>query len=905
MRQNSHSGTSTAGDMQRKASTELPPSGAGDAAAAGAATEALTSSPKAAVGAETETELGAGDELGAWRLLDRLGQGGMGAVYLAERADGHFEQRAAIKLIRGTPGAQTLAQFARERQILATLQHPHIARLLDGGATPGGQPYLVMECVEGVPIDAYCEQHALGLGARLHLFQEVCGAVRFAHQRLIVHCDLKPSNVLVRADGTPVLLDFGIARALDRQLQDIGTSYFTPGYASPEQLRGDAVTTASDVYALGLILFELVSGRRARLDDADRTVALLGTAAIRPSELADAVPWRGRVKGDLDAIVLRATATDPQRRYASAEELALDVQRFVEYRPVHARALTSSYVFAKLLRRRWPTFAVGALIALLIAGFTWRLVVERDAARAAEHDARVQATAAERVSQFLVSVFNVANPKFNHKRDLSARDVLDQGAERIGKELADQPAVKAQLLETLGSAYRNIGAPSRAAELFRQAVDLYLDPRVDKPLAAGAVSSQLAVVYSNDIPSADAVGEARRSLALRERHAADKPLDLADAYNTLGVTFEAIDQFDQARAALQKGLDLRRAAHADGGAIASSLHNLALVAGNTSDHKAALAYLDEAMKLRREAGGEKSPGYQNDLRDQGVELIRGREYEAGVTLLERNLALCQELYGADSTHTADAHNELGSAVHDLGRFREAAAHYREAMRIASAESDSKEYLFPLNNLANAAADMGDYANAVTLFEQSLAQRRRTLAEDNVRVLRAKQNLGRALLEAGQLDRAKPLLDEALAGFLKRGGEDGASTAEVRLVLARWMRIAGRSADVAALVEALQHSKAKFTPLMNARLHALEADLAAGGHDVGAVVAARKAAWDVLRTALGEQHPQAAEYAIAYANALADAGRKQEATAIALPMLPLIDAAFVVDAPQRRACTRWR
>jgi len=245
-----------------------------------------------ALGAMPETELAEGDRLGAWRLLRRLGSGGMGAVHLAERADGHFEQQAAIKLIRGLPGSDTLVHFARERQILATLQHPRIARLLDGGATPGGQPYLVMEYVEGEPIDAYCRDHRLDLRARLALFRSVCDAVQFAHQRLIVHCDLKPSNVLVRTDGTPVLLDFGIARALDRPRAAEADGYFTPGYASPEQLAGETLTTASDVYALGLVLFELVTGRKPRVDAADRTVARLAEAQVRPSELAGDMPWR-------------------------------------------------------------------------------------------------------------------------------------------------------------------------------------------------------------------------------------------------------------------------------------------------------------------------------------------------------------------------------------------------------------------------------------------------------------------------------------------------------------------------------------------------------------------------------------------------------------------------------------
>src|ERR1700752_980640 len=283
---------------------------------------------RAALAGGHETELDEGDRLGAWRLVRRLAQGGMGAVYLAERADGHFEQRGAIKLIRGAPNAEMLAHFTRERQILATLQHPNIARLLDGGATPGGQPYLVMEDVEGEPIDADCNARALALDARLRLFEEVCGAVQFAHQRLIVHCDLKPSNVLVRNDGTPVLLDFGIARAIESQ-RGPGTfesGYFTPGYASPEQLRGEAVTTAGDVYSLGLILFEIIAGRKARVDTVDRTIALLGDAAVQPSEIAENVPWRKRIAGDIDAIVLRATATEPTARYAAAEALAGDIR---------------------------------------------------------------------------------------------------------------------------------------------------------------------------------------------------------------------------------------------------------------------------------------------------------------------------------------------------------------------------------------------------------------------------------------------------------------------------------------------------------------------------------------------------------------------------------------------------
>ena len=365
------------------------------------ATEASTpGAPRPTAADGPETELGEGERLGAWRLLRRLGSGGMGAVYLAERADGHFEQRAAIKLIRGVPNADMLVHFTRERQILATLQHPNIARLLDGGATPAGQPYLVMEYVEGEPIDAYCAAHALPLDARLRLFEEVCAAVQFAHQRLIVHCDLKPSNVLVRADGTPVLLDFGIAQALDRRRGPSSSEagYFTPGYASPEQLRGDAVATATDVYSLGLILFELIAGRKARKDSTDHTVTLLGDAAVRPSELATDVPWRERLAGDLDAIVLRATASEPSSRYASAEALADDLRRHLAWKPVAARAPTLMYLAGRLLRRRWPAFAAGLVGAVMIAAFTWPSVIARSRPSARHAYSRPRPSASARFS---------------------------------------------------------------------------------------------------------------------------------------------------------------------------------------------------------------------------------------------------------------------------------------------------------------------------------------------------------------------------------------------------------------------------------------------------------------------------------------------------------------------------
>lgn len=852
----------------------------------------------------SETELGEGDRLGAWRLVRRLASGGMGTVYLAERIEGGFEQRAAVKLIRGLAQDETLAHFARERQILATLEHPCIARLLDGGATPGGQPYLVMEYIEGVPIDAFCRDRALALDARLDLFRAVCDAVRFAHQRLIVHCDLKPSNVLVRSDGTPVLLDFGIARAVDRPLAESSADasrYFTPGYASPEQARGEALTTASDIYALGLILFELVSSRKARVDSADRTVELLGRAEARPSQLAADVAWRGRLVGDLDAIVLRATTEEPAQRYASVEALADDVRRFLEHRPVLARAQTLGYRAGRALRRHWLAALAAGLALVVLAGFTWRLVEQRDRARLAEHNA-------EQVSDFLVSVFNVSNPSVNPDRSVSARDVLDQGAARIDKELAGSPVVRARLLDVLATAYRYLGEPPRSAELFRQAIDGYLDPRVDQPLEAAAALAQLAVVYANNsFPEADAERAARRSLALRREYAPGDVLAAANSWNNLGVVLDKQGKYEDAAAALTKSLDLRlSSADVDPGELSSTYHNLGMVARHRRDYDKALDLYAKALEIKREHSGEHSEEFQTSLLGYAQSLASSGARERAIPLMEQNIRLCRELYGEKSANYGLGHNELGSTLHDLGRFREAAVHYKEAMRVYAEVSGetSAQYAVPLNNLASAYEDMGDYAAAIPLFERSLALRRESLADTEPAVLRAQGNLGRALTRAGRLEAARPYLDAAIAGWRARVGEGDTRLAQMRLLYVEWLLGSNRDQEATAELAGVDQAGAKLGQRLGAYRDALAARLDLARGDLADALEKRRAAWQALTDLFGARHPVVVKYALDYAQSLSAAGRDAEARAIVEPLRDVIRTTFVTDAPVHRELARW-
>jgi serine/threonine-protein kinase len=857
-----------------------------------------------------ETELGVGERIGAWRLVERLASGGMGAVYLAERADGHFTQQAAIKLLRGFPTADALARLAAERQMLAGLQHPHIARLIDGGATPGGQPYLVMEYVDGVQIDRSCRERGLDLPARLRLFRNVCRAVAFAHQRLIVHCDLKPSNVLVRADGAPVLLDFGIARALDLSREGApGDAFFTPGYASPEQIDGAAVTVASDVYSLGLILFELVTGRKARLDAEDLTVTQLGRAERRPSELVAAgIPWRRALAGDLDAIVLRATAERPALRYASADALAEDVERFLDRKTVSARPQTFLYRYGRLVRRRWPLFAAGFAICTILALSSWRIVNERDRALAAEREAKVQAATAEQVSEFLSSVFEFANPEKNpQRRDVSAREMLDEGTRRIDATLADQPAVRARLYEVLGRAWEMLGQPERSIALYRQAADLWGSSGLARPDARADALSRAAVVLTNNDRDDEALVLAREALAIREAQVPPVEAELADSWNTLALVEVGLSQFDAAERDFERALDVRRRLGNEG-SIAATLHNLGILYRERGEVDRAVEAFDRALAIKRRLhGSDKHPNVLITLENAAKNLSRnGRPTEA-IPVLEHILAARREQDGFESRNVSLGHNELGSVLHDAGRFRDAAAHYREAMRIDLALGGPEDAAAarPLNNLASAFEDMGDYAAAEPLFRRSLAMRAASKTPNAVIIARAQANLARALLARGELAESKTLLDAALATRREKLGDGNIETVKSMLQLADWLRRSERYDEARRQIDATTETGAPLTPLFKAQRLQLLARIKRHGGDAAGGLADTVAAQEFMVTGWGERHPLTAAFMLDRAEAEFGAGNVPEASHWLDLAAPVLKEALAPVAPDLKRVAQLR
>lgn len=534
--------------------------------------------------------LEAGDRVGQYRLRRRLGRGGMGDVFLAERADDEFRRQVAIKVVhREANLSGVLRRFKSERQILASLDHPNIARLLDGGSTDDGRPYLVMELVEGVPIDLYCDQHCLSVDERLRLFQKVCSALQYAHQNLVVHRDIKPSNILVTPDGVPKLLDFGIAKLLNPELFPYTVELtrtelrpMTPQYASPEQLRGQAITTASDVYSLGVLLYKLLTGRLphfasgfapgemqrmlsseepSRPSLAVTEVAVEGDAAPHktPEDVARvrntlSQQLRRQLQGDLDNIVLMALRKEPHRRYGSVEQLADDLKRHLDGLPVRARPDTVGYRVRKFVGRNRVGASVGVVATLLLVGFAVAVSFQaREIGR--ERDlVALERDKAQRVADFMVELFEVADPSESRGNTITVREVLDRGADKILNELSDQPEIQSTLLMTIGRVYGSLGLFRRAGPLLHEALalrrDLYGERSLEVAECLVLVATQQGGLGSFD----DAVELLQQSLEIRQSILGEMHPGIIESLLAIGETYRLQGDLEGGDAYVQRAI---------------------------------------------------------------------------------------------------------------------------------------------------------------------------------------------------------------------------------------------------------------------------------------------------------------------------------------------------------------
>ncbi len=703
-----------------------------------------------------------GSKIGPYQLLRVLGEGGMGTVYLAVRADDEYKREVAIKLVKhGAASEELLRRFRSERQILARLDHPNIARLYDGGTTEDGFPYFVMEHVEGTAIDEHCERLQLSIGERLELFDRVADAVHYAHQSLVVHRDLKPKNILVTAGGVPKLLDFGIAKLLDpeegAELTRTGLRPLTPNYASPEQVQGRAVTTATDLYSLGVLLYKLLTGRLPfRLEGLEAREAeriLLEQEPLRPS-LAASRRVR-QLRGDLDDIVLKALRKEPERRYGSVEQLRDDLRRHARGLPVTARRGTSSYRAAKFARRHWAGLAVAAGVFCLVSGAA--VTTSRQASRIADERDK-----AEQVADFLVDLLQDFDPSQTRGETVTVREVLDAGTAAIPERLA--PEVRARLLDTLGSIYRNLGLFGESRPLLEQALELRRQALgADHPdLAATLTNLGLYHYETGEYEAAQALH--LEALEIRRRvYGEEHPL-VADSLSYLGEAMTMADDLENAEQRHRQALAMRRRLLGDHDpATARSLNSLGMALVELGDLEEPEGLYQEALAIQEKLRPEDHPEVAVTLNNLGSLLRRKNELERSEASFRQALAIRRQVYGGEHPLVAEAINDIAVVLYYKGDYDGAEKLYREALGIVRRSLGEKHRFVAtyLGNLGGALQKKGDLEEAESHFRQSLELVREVLPPGHSGAAHPLSHIAEVLLEQRRPAEAEPLLQEAL------------------------------------------------------------------------------------------------------------------------------------------------
>ncbi|HPF70000.1 MAG TPA: serine/threonine-protein kinase [Candidatus Krumholzibacteria bacterium] len=757
-----------------------------------------------AAGAEGPSLVGA--DIGPYRVTGEVGRGGMARVYRAERADGQFQQQVAVKVLRRDHG-ELVRRFVHERRVLARLEHPHIARLIDGGALPDGSPYLVMEYVDGQTIDAWVDARRPDVRATVALVLQVCEAVQFAHRSLVVHRDLKPGNILVTAEGRVRLLDFGIAKLLEDDAPQLTRPFaqvLTPEYASPEQMRGEDITTSTDVYALGLVLYRLLTGVAAQpaagLSDAEIRRRIVEVEPPLPSRaVADAERARA-LRGDLDTIVMRALAKDAQRRYGSALELADDLRRWQQGRPVKARPDGRRYRLGKFIGRHRVGVAAGAIAVLsLVAGLAGTLWQASEAAR--ERDAAESAALrATQVSRFMVELFEAADPLVAGGDTLTARQLLDRGSERLAASLDDQPAVRAALLRTMGESYLNLGLLDRADSLLHAAYDLGQAGAFGDSLDVAAARDGLARLDEARGRPAEAAAGYGEVLAVRRRQAPGEAELLASSWNNLGSALMGLARPDSAIACFSEAVRLRDAAGSDPLDRAVTMANLAAALGRTGAVERADSLFAAADSLMRRAGAAQHPQRANLLSNWGVMTMRRGDLPAAGERMAEALMVWRHVLGDSHPQVAIAENNLASLLERQGELDDAEAHYREALRIKrlALGGEHLSTARTLNNLALLLQRRGDLAAAEALLRESAGIRERTLPADHPEAARGWYNLARLLHDTGRDAEAEGLYRKALEARAQVLGDDHAETRATAESLAALLAGLGRLDEARAL-----------------------------------------------------------------------------------------------------------
>ena len=735
------------------------------------------------------------DRIGPYEVLREVGRGGSSSVYLAERADGVFRKQVALKLVRrGVDTQDLLRRLHQERAILARLDHPNIARLLDGGSLPDGRPYLVMEYAEGQAIDEHCRRQSLDVGRRLELFIEVCRAVHVAHQNLTIHRDIKASNILVTEAGEPKLLDFGIAKVLEEaegltNWQITGTRagvrYMTPAYASPEQIRGEALSTATDIYSLGVLLHRLLTGLPPYELDGFHFGQLepAVTAPPKPSQHVSAESMeamglapshlrrhRAALAGDLDTIVAMTLRAEPERRYGSAEQLADDIQRHLDGLPVRAQPDRWGYRTKKFARRHAKTLIaagiVAGLLATVVTFFSLRLIEERNRAFQASTRAELESSKSAQVTDFLQKIFEVSNPSRSLGESVTAVQLLDRGADQIEAELAAEPEIQASLMAAIAQSYAGLGLYDKAEVQLRRSFALR-QSLFDEPHESLAEAHQL---LGNLCSSQGRYDEAQQhfAAAVHQRRQLFGPDDsrTVESEGDVGAMAHVLGRLDEAEALYRRA---RASLRADPGPLDEATLML-------ESNLVTLLYdqrrLEEAAKLgrsvyerQRETLGERHPDTVATEATLAAILVADGRHEEAEPLLRELWQRRILLLGEAHPDVALAANNLAAVLFYLDRFEEAEPLYLRALAIQK-EAHGPGHQKTISTMLNLAdvlvAGRQDDDAARPLYQEAITRRRQLVPAMSLELVRPLISLGRLELRADRPESARRQFEEAVS-----------------------------------------------------------------------------------------------------------------------------------------------
>jgi len=748
--------------------------------------------------------------IGAYLIEKEISHGGMGRVFLGRRDDQEFTSQVAIKLVRvDRRSAWAEAKFKEERQILANLNHANIAMMLDGGTTEDGQPYVVMEYVDGVHINEFVKSQQLSVVEKLDLFMRVCDAISHAHKNLVIHRDIKPSNIMVNSDGQPKLLDFGIAKIMsegqDMQATVTQMAMMTPTYASPEQIRGESISTASDIYSLGVLLYELLTEKPpfevGSASPAEIVKAVCDTQPVKPSEAIENEAMGKSIRGDLDNIVLKAINKDVMRRYESVDGLVTDIKNYLAGRPVIAAPDSSWYRFRKFYgRNRWSMLGAATFVltlALVVGYYTWQLATEKDRAIKAEADALLaaeqaqqEAQTANRVSEFLIGIFEANDPRAGMPgKDLTARQLLDLGAQSLTESLDDEPATKAHLWRTIGLAYAHMGDFEAGIAALRQSLALH--QAHSSPLDQGEAMNRLAEILRKADQFDEAVQLHRQAIELHESSQQEPTWELADAHNNFGLLLYNLGQYDEAEASLKKAIQTHRAAAGgqEAASVGINMHNLSLILRVRGKYKEAEAMIRTALDITAQFRGEDSTSWIVSLQQLGRIQNDLGQYEEALKTVDQALQMGAKHYNPDNPRLAAMYSRKANSYHALGRYEEAEAMYLKsaAIYVGAHGPDSWNEAYMELYYAQMLMSQDRYTEAHEKLTHSLSVRTQLFAHDHPAIAIAKTHLADTKLALGAVDEANQLLIGAFEVFKQRFDANHPELAWAHLVAAKLNR----------------------------------------------------------------------------------------------------------------------